>query len=209
TRVRHSVNQNSLKLYDKQGSVLRPECTINNTREFRIYRVRESDPDGPKSWQRLRKGVEDLPRRAEISHAACSRYLTALAEVDSKIPLGEVADAIRRPVLREKRRSRGLQPLSGLDAELAAILLRGEFALNGIRNRDIRERLPPDTTSATDQRRQSGQVSRLLRLFSEHALIRELSGTHRYHLTAEGRRRLPAFIIARHATTEKLTQLAS
>lgn len=209
TRVRHSVNENSLKLYDKQGSVLRPECTINNTREFRVYRVREADPDGPKSWQRLRKGVVDLPRRAEISHAACSRYLTALAEVDSKTPLGEVADAIRRPVLREKRRYRGLQPLSGPDAEIAAILLRGEYSLNGLRNRDIRERLHPNTASATDQRRQSGQVSRLLRLFSEHALIRKLPGTHRYHLTAEGRRTLPAFLIARHASTEKLTQLAS
>ncbi|HLQ44089.1 MAG TPA: hypothetical protein VK137_05110, partial [Planctomycetaceae bacterium] len=87
TRVRHSVNENSIKLYDKQGSVLRPVCTINNAREFRIYRVRESDPDGPKSWQRLRRGVVDLPRRAEISHAACARYLTALAEVDSKTPL--------------------------------------------------------------------------------------------------------------------------
>jgi hypothetical protein len=208
-RVKHRVNHNSLKMYDKQGSVLRIETTINDARDLRVYRAAESNPDGPKSWLRLRKGVADLPRRTQISQAANSRDLTALAAVDASKPLGQIADAIRQPVWRERRRFRGLQPLSGPDARMAAILLRGEFTVNGIRNRDIRQLLHPDTCSDQQRRRQSGQITRLLRLFAEHGLIRKIKGTHRYQLTSLGRRLLPAFIAARNASAEKLNQLAA
>jgi hypothetical protein len=37
-RLRHSVKSNSLKLYDKEGSVLRVETTIVCVEEFRVYR---------------------------------------------------------------------------------------------------------------------------------------------------------------------------
>jgi len=208
-RIKHRMNHNSIKMYDKQGSVLRIETTINDARDLSVYRKTESDPQGDKKWQRLRKGVVDLPRRAEISQAANARYLTALAEADAGIPLGKAADAIRRPVIRPTRRFRGLNPLSGPDADLAQSLLRGEFAISGFRNRDIRRLLYPKTRSAEDQRRQSAQISRLLRLFREHGLVYKIKGTHRHQLTAQGRRTLPAFLAARNATTEQLNQLAA
>jgi len=208
-RVKHRMNQNSLKMYDKQGSVLRIETTINDAHDLSVYRASESDPDGEKKWQRLRKGVVDLPRRAEISQAANSRYLTALAEADTATPLGRLADAVRTRVVTAGRRFRGLNPLSGPDAKLAEILLRGEFTLNGFRNRDVRALLHPHTTSATERRRQAGQVSRMLRLFREHGMIRKVKGTHRYQLTAAGRRTLPAFLAARNASTEQLNKLAA
>ena len=87
--------------------------------------------------------------------------------------------------------------------------VRGEFTLNGFRNRDIRERLHPGRPSNVEQKRQSSQISRLLRLFREHGLILKHKGTHRYQLTSQGRRILPAFIAARHANTEKLNRLAA
>jgi hypothetical protein len=37
-RVKHRVEENSIKMYDKQGSVLRIETTINNPRRFRVRR---------------------------------------------------------------------------------------------------------------------------------------------------------------------------
>lgn len=208
-RIKHRMNHNSIKMYDKQGSVLRIETTINDAHDLSVYRASESDPHGPKKWQRLRKGVVDLPRRASISRAANTRYLHALSEADAPTPLGKIADTVRRPVFRQTRRYRGLNPLAGPDAQLAEILLCGEFTINGFRNRDIRLRLHPDTKSPPDCKRQSGQTSRLLRLFREHGLILKLKGTHRYHLTAKGRRILPAFIAARNASTQQLNQLAA
>lgn len=208
-RIKHRMNRNSVKMYDKQGSVLRIETTINDARDLGVYRASESNPKGKKKWQRLRKGVVDLPRRAAISQATNKRYLTALAEADTATPLGQLADAVRTPVVKAGRRFRGLSPLSGPDAQFAQILLRGEFTLNGFRNRDIRTVLHPHITSVKERRRQAGQVSRMLRLFREHALIRKVKGTHRYHLTAAGRRTLPAFLAARNASAEELNKLAA
>jgi len=88
-RSKHRMNHNSIKMYDKQGSVLRIETTINDARDLSVYRTSETDPHGEKKWQRLRKGVVDLPRRAEVSQAANTRYLTALADAEAGAPLGE------------------------------------------------------------------------------------------------------------------------
>ena len=67
-RIKHSVNGNSLKLYDKAftavGSVLRAETTIHNGSDFRVYRPKEGDPEGKLGWRKMRRGIADLHRRA-------------------------------------------------------------------------------------------------------------------------------------------------
>ena len=37
--VKHRLNRNTLKMYDKQGSVLRVETTINDTSDFGVHRA--------------------------------------------------------------------------------------------------------------------------------------------------------------------------
>ncbi|MFM9966431.1 MAG: hypothetical protein ACKV2Q_35085 [Planctomycetaceae bacterium] len=217
--IKHRLNRNTLKMYDKQGSVLRVETTINDTSDFGVHRASEQDPSGPKKWRKLRKGVADLPRRAAISQAANARYLAAQAAVDNQTPLGTVADKLAQPVITKKSRSRGLTPLTGIDSQLITIFLRGEFALNGFRNRDIRDLLfaishsaathDADEVTLAERRRQSGQVTRLLRLFRAHGLIQKIPRTHRYQLTAKGRRILPTFPAARAASTQALNQIAA
>jgi hypothetical protein len=208
-RIKHRANANSIKMYDKQGSVLRIETTINDARDMKVYRAGESEPPGPKRWRQLRKGVVDLPRRTQISQAANTRYLAALVAVEAQTPLGKVADAMSTAVTQEGRRFRGLNPLIGDDSRLAAVILRGEFSINGFRNSDVRSRLYPQAQSPHDRRRVSGKVTRLLGLFRAHDLIQRIPGTHRYKLTAQGRRSLPAFLAARNASTEKLDELAA
>jgi hypothetical protein len=88
-------------------------------------------------------------------------------------------------------------------------LLRGEFAINGFRNRDLRLLLYGETKDSAAKRQQSAKVGRLLRLFRDHQLIYRVQGTHRYQLSAAGRRLLPAFPSAREASTTKLQQLAA
>src|SRR5437879_10385538 len=69
-RVKHSVNRNSVKLYDKaytpQASVLRAEATIHNGDDFRVYRRKEGDRKGRMAWRPLRRGLTDLHRRSQL-----------------------------------------------------------------------------------------------------------------------------------------------
>lgn len=207
-RIKHRMNANSIKMYDKQGSVLRIETTINDARDLRVYRSSEGNPQGPKRLQRLRKGVVDLPRRAQFSQAANQRYLSALAGVEAPVPLKQTLERLSKPVRSEAGRARGLHPLNGMDAMLIESMLRGEFTLNGFRNRDLCQLIFPDDNKAADKR-VSAQLGRLLRIFRMHRLIYRIHGTHRYQLSAQGRRILPTLCILRNINTERICQLAT
>lgn len=208
-RIKHRLNSNSIKMYDKQGSVLRVETTINDARDIKVYRAAEGDPNGPKQWRRLRKGVSDLHRRSQVSQAANERYLEALSAVDQTTPLGELAEQVTRRVTWQGRPVRGLNPLSSEDATLLTAVSRGEFTINGFRNRDLRAILYPACSSPTERRRQSGKITRQLRMLRAHGLIKKVSKTHRYVLTDRGRTTIIALLAARQADTRKLNQLAA
>ena len=207
-RVKHWLNRNSLKCYDK-GSILRDEATINEPKEFRVWRAPENNPQGKKDWRVLRRSVADLHRRAEVSRAATERHLTALAAVHVQTSLAEEAAQVCRPLHRRGRRYRALNPLGEADAELLAIVNRGEFALNGFRNRDVRARLYDVTEDRRRERQEMAAVGRRLRLLRAHALIAKVSKTHRYVVTKKGRRVITALLAARQASTDKLTALAA
>ena len=207
-RVKHWLNQNSIKFYDK-GSVLRNEVTINAPKDFRVWRAAENKPEGEKQWRVLRRSVADFGRRAEVSRKATDRYLTALAAVKVQRTLAEEAVEVCRAIKRDGQRYRGLNPLGAEDAELLRAVNRGEFAINGFRNRDIRPRLYGSSKDKGKERKQMAAVGRKLRLLRGHGLVAKVSKTHRYIVTPKGRRIITALLAARQASTEKLTALAA
>lgn len=208
-RIKHSLNGNNLKMYDKQSLALRVETTIDHPGEFRIWRTSEKDPQGKLSWRELRRGLADLPRRCEVSAAANNRYLTALASVTGKTPLSEFVQDITRPLTQEGRRYRGLRPWSSEDGRWLEMLSRGEAMINGLRNRDLRRLLYAREGSPEQERRRAVQVTRRIRLFRAHGLLRKVSGTHRYLVTEKGRQTITALLAARQADVDQLTQLAA
>ena len=212
-RIRHTVNGNSLKMYDKEGSVLRVETTIVRPREFRIYRPREGQPKGQKGWRILRKGVCDMYQRGRVCRAANNRYLEALASVTGSSSLLQEAAEVCCPITRNGKRYRALNALAQKDHALLRALSRGEFALTGIRNADLRALLYPPakaTRTAKEQtRRNSAAVTRQFGLVRAHGLLRKLPRTHRYQLTSKGRRIITALLAACHADVELLTKIAA
>jgi hypothetical protein len=209
-RIKHRRDANSLKVYDKEGSVLRTETTINNPRDFQVYRASENAPEGQKSWRILRRGVADLYRRAQICQAANQRYLSALAAVSGGASLAQEALRVCKRVRKNRWRERALNPLSAADAALLAAVNRGEFALNGLRNRDLRTLLfGPQSPCAKTRRRQAASITRKLRLLRAHGLIRKVSHTHRCLVTEEGRRIITALLTALNADVEQLTKMAA
>jgi hypothetical protein len=207
-RVKHWLNGNSQKLYDK-GSVLRSETTINEPKDFRVWRGPEGNPAGKQQWRILRRSVADLHRRAEVCRAACDRHLDALAAVQVKTPLAEEAAGVCRAVKKDGRRHRALNPLAETDAALLAAVNRGEYALNGFRNRDVRQSLHGPSADGVTRRRQMGRVGRQLALLRAHGLIRKVTRTHRYLVTEKGRRVITALLAARRANTEQLIAWAA
>jgi hypothetical protein len=210
TRVKHARNRNSLKMYDKQQSVLRVETTINNPRELKVLRSKEGEPQGRKEWLRLRKGVADMHRRAEVSQKSNERYLEALATVDHTATLGETVRPLCQPTEFKGRRVRGLAPLEAGDRALLAAIAKGEFLINGFRNRDLRGLLFGDSDpSAEAIKRQSAKVTRLIRLLRAHKIVQKVPKTHRYVVTPQGQTTITALTAAQNAAINTLTQLAA
>jgi len=208
-RLKHVADGNSLKMYDKEGSVLRVETTIVRPYPFKVYRPSESDPNGKLSWRYLRQGVADLWRRAEVSRAANGRYLAALASVSANTPLAESVGPICRAVTVHQRRHRAINPWNREDGALLAAISRGEFTLRGFRNRDLRALLCSATTDPAARRRQAAAITRQLALLRAHGLIKKVTGTHRWLVTESGRPILTALLAARNADVEQLTKLAA
>jgi hypothetical protein len=246
-RVKHWLNHNSIKLYDK-GSILRPECTINDPTDFRVFRTKESDPNGPMAWLPMRFGIADLHRRGQVCQAANNRYLEALAAVGDTTPLSQLVEplchSVPEPIRtrtapvaseptvhgteaqpaaavqdgeavaaskpRRPRRVRALNPLAAADATLLEAVSRHEFLINGLRNRDLRRLLfAEEATSPKEERRQSGAVTRKLRLLRAHGLLHKVPKTHRYMVSETGRRVITALLAARDASVDLLTTAAA
>jgi hypothetical protein len=205
-RIKHSCGKNSVKMYDKQGQVLRVETTIHNASGLKTYRPAS---DGSLQWQPLRKGIADLHRRCELSQAANERYLEALGAVASPTPLEKLSAPLCQPVRRKGRRYRGLNPLNEEDARLLEAVQQGAHLIAGFRNRDIRQILYGDPPRDEKKHRsQSNRVGRLLGLLRAHSLVRKVPKTQRYQVTQQGRTQLAAIFAARKASVEKLTAAA-
>jgi hypothetical protein len=209
-RIKHRVKHNSIKAYDKAGNVLRVETTMNDPSDFKVLRRKEGEPNGKAEWLKMRRGVADIRRRAKVSQASNDRYLDALAAVDTSTPLGELIRDICSPTTYAGKRVRPLRPWIEPDLALFAAINRGEFSVNGFRNRDLQALLFEDVADTPEEkRRRSSRVSRLLRMLRAHHLIQKVPRTHRYLLTPRGRDVISAVLAATHITLHRLNELVA
>ena len=132
----------------------------------------------------MRQAVADIHHRAEVSQKILDRYCSALAAVDDSTTLEELTVAIEKRIRWKGRSVRALHPFQPEDHGLLQAISRGEFNINGFRNRDLQNLLystPP--RSKQERRSRSGAVSRKLRLLRAHGLIRKRQKSYSYEIT--------------------------
>ena len=202
-RIKHRVGSNSVKMYNKEQTVLRVETTINRASELKAPRAR-----GEKvCWERMCKGVGNIDQRAAASEAANQRYMEAMSAVEDTLSLQALTEDLAKPVAGPKLRARGLNLLGREDARLLEVVGDGTFLLQGFRNGDLQRMLyDGPAESDVEKRRRSGQATRKLRLLRAHGLIEKIEGTHRYMVCSKGRQVITALQAARAAN---VTQLAA
>jgi hypothetical protein len=216
-RLKHWVGQNSIKLYDKAGRVLRVETTLNAPEVFKLWlgpaqtKKRPGRSKAKKdTWRRLRRSVTDLPARAAMSQAANARYLQALAATRAGRPLGETVAQLCQPVHWEGKRYRALRLFAPAESAVFAVINRGDFTVEGFRNADLQRALFGDAgNSEKEQRRRSAAAGRWLRLLRAHGLIRMVPGRHRYLVSEKGRQSITLVLSAHQADVEKLSAIAA
>jgi len=204
-RIRHWLDENSIKMYDKAARLLRVEMTLNNPDRFKVLRRRPSDRR--LAWLPLRRGIADMQRRAVLGRAAAARYLDALSVVGEPTPSHRLLDSVSHRVTRNGRPYRPLRPISPQEVPLFRTILHGEFALRGFQNLDLRRHLFPTSDTDLIARRQvAARVTRSLRLLRAHGLIKKVSRTRYYRIT---RKRHHVMTTALHFRETDLALLAA
>lgn len=215
-RVKFRMEGNSLKGYGKAsapvGDVFRVEATTQNVEFFKVYRPVQGGPEDRLEWQRMRRGVADMFRRAEVSQKINERLYESFSTVDDSTQFREFTRSLEQPCQYQGRRVRGLHLFQEEDHRLLEAVNHGEFLLRGLRNRDLQALLyPPAPTdsplSAKERRRRSAAISRKLRILRAHGLIQKVSKTHRYHVTPHGRLAITAILTMDRTSLADLNQV--
>ena len=179
TRIKHHMGPAAIKMYDKCRRVLRIETTANNVSFFKHHRqVEQKDGRRVVKLAPVRKTIYSLaPDLVHLLRAANLRYLAFLSDLAD--PRAGIA-ALRKvsdPIERHERRYRGFNFFCAPDQRLFELLVRGEFCISGMRNKDLRV-LTGHTTA---------QISYVLKRLRMHGLIKKIGRTYKYYLTEFGR----------------------
>ena len=145
----------------------------------------------------MRKGVAYLFRYRDVSLAANSRYLTALADVDDPTDAIRTLDRITtRKQVAPKRTAKAFNPLARDETQIFRALLDGQHMISGFSNPDIRQKLKdsPHLKDIADPRRQSAKVTRIFNRCHAHGLIAKIPHSRRWRLTKQGRIAMTASI---------------
>ena len=178
TSIRHHMGAASIKMYDKLGRVLRVETTVNDVTIFKHHRMVEHR-DGTKSMKTapVKKNIYSLGIMAKLMAAANRRYLEFLAALDDPSNGARRLPKIADPIRRDGRSHRGFNLFQADDLALFLAIARGELAITGFRNRDLRRHLG----------KTSRQVSRILKTLRVHGLIKIVGKRYKYYLTKLGK----------------------
>lgn len=205
-RVKHSLGPNSVKFYNKAGSVLRVETTINQPNMFKVLRT-VGNTDELK-YQPMRKSVVDLSKRAKISLKINERHLNSLSLASSDKKFLTLINSLLLPVTKNNKRTRGMNPL-GKDAEILRSIANGSYQINGFRNRDIRYLLFPNLKEKNEIKRCSAKISRHFKILRDHGIIKKVPRTHRYLLTNKGTQLISALSALQNIKVSDIVKAAA
>jgi len=190
-RIKFKMKSNSIKMYDK-FSCLRVEMTINDPREFKVYKdVNHKDGTTSKRWVPMGKSIANLYRYAEISRAANKRFLDAMQNIIPQKSLEkEVSEICEKKTVNGKTVT-GYNVWSPETFSLFETISSGKYLIRGFANQDIRRELHQ---SNADTAKIRGKTSRTLAKLRAHGLIRKVPHSRRYLVSSKGRRVMGALI---------------
>jgi hypothetical protein len=177
--LRHHMGPASIKMYDKFGTVLRIETTVNDVSFFRQYRtVHHRDGTTTTKWASMRKTIYSLPALREVLLAANRRYLKFVSDIETPEVGVQKLHQLAETQVENDRRYKGFNLFAEEDTSLFRLLLRGEFFISGLTNKSLRQLLPNMSSS---------QMSRLLKRLRVHGVIKKVGNRYKYYLTEFGR----------------------
>lgn len=161
--IKHWLEKNSIKCYNKSGCLLRVETTINN-------------PDLP--GLKLKKPACNLQAYYWYGLKCNSRYFNTLADIDINSLTTDIYEKYQQAIVTEKGVRIAAPDLRKEEQlELYALLLSDFSLLPGFKNKHLRKKLHGNPKTA--------KIAYELRKLRERGDIKKLKNTHYYQVTEE------------------------
>lgn len=185
TRIKHTLETTTIKMYDKQASVLRIETTTSNVSFFKHHReVKHRDGTREMKHAPVRKTIYSLGAVAEQMQACNRRYLSFISQWRDHRKERTDLRRITCSVKDDKQRSyRGLNFFLNDDLSFMLATLHGEYQIAGFSNRTLQPHLPGWS---------SQKIGRVLKRFRVLRLIKRVGRTYKYYLSSLGKKVLVA-----------------
>ena len=162
--IKHWLEGNSIKCYNKSGCLLRVETTINK-------------PDLP--GLKLKKPAINLMAYYWYGLGSNSRYIETITDIDTSILDEEVYMKYQRTITNARGVNVAAPDLrKEHQVELFEVLLASSNRSLGFRNKDLRQILGKNWKTA--------KIAYELRKLRERGAVKKLQSSHYYQLTKEG-----------------------
>lgn len=180
-RIKHRMKKNSIKMYDK-NSVLRIETTINDPKEFKIYKDVIRKGVETKAWVPMGKSISNLYRYAQVSEASNKRYLDALCTATFTGEQVAEIEKLSEKIVCNDREYSGFNLFNNFNTKVFEAVMNGNNLINGFRNSDILKVI----FKGQSDKKQRNKVTRLLAKLKAHGLISKIKASFRYKTTVKG-----------------------
>lgn len=162
--IKHWLENNSIKCYNKSGCLLRVETTINN-------------PDLP--GLKLKKPACNLQAYYWYGLKCNSRYLNTLCDIDIHSLSTEIYEKYQKAIVTDNGVRVAAPDLRKKEQlELYSVLLSDFSLISGFKNKHLRAKLSKNSKTA--------KIAYELRKLRERGAIKKMKNTHYYQLTEEG-----------------------
>jgi len=178
SKIKHTMRDVSIKMYDKMGFILRIETTVNNVSFFKHYRtVEHRDRTKSQKLSNMKKTIYSLNDLLSMLYSSNKRYLNFISIIeDNHIGKANVKK-LSENVIEKSRSYKGFNIFDKEDNSFLQTISRGEFLISGFRNKYLKKYLSGKS---------SNQISRLLKRLRLHGLIRKVGRTYKYYITTFG-----------------------
>jgi len=178
SRIKHSMGSVSIKMYDKFSKILRIETTSNDISFFKHYReVVHRDGTTSHKIASLKKNIYSLSFLADNLKASNKRYLEFISAFNNKEVGRKRLDKITSSKSDNDRNYKGFNFFSDIDLSVLLTILRGEFNINGFRNKNLQKLLGFN----------GSKISRLIKRLRVHGLIKKATDSYKYYVTKIGK----------------------
>jgi hypothetical protein len=178
SRIKHTMGSVSIKMYDKFSKILRIETTSNDISFFKHFReVVHRDGTTSHEMAPLKKNIYSLSFLSENLKASNRRYLEFISAFDNKEVGRKRLEKVTSSKSENNRNYKGFNFFSVDDLTVLMAIIRGEFNINGFRNKNMQKLLGFN----------GGKISRLIKRLRVHGLIKKATDSYKYYLTKIGK----------------------